>query len=88
MLLEEPPPSSRERGFLLYLYTEDLPALREQLLAQGIAVPAIRHPEYMQSGEVQIHDPDDNVVLVGHWGKAEHAAWERRLAEKRKPAGG
>jgi len=88
MLLEEPPPPSRERGVLLYMYTEDLRALREQLLAQGVALSEISHPDYMQSGEMHVEDPDGYVVLVGHWGKAEHAAWEQRIAEKKRSAGG
>jgi uncharacterized iron-regulated protein len=36
------------------MYTPDLPALRRQLIAQGVDVSPIRHPEYMPSGEVSI----------------------------------
>jgi catechol 2,3-dioxygenase-like lactoylglutathione lyase family enzyme len=69
---------------LFYLYTPDLPGLREHLVAQGVEVSPIKYPDYMRSGEVMLKDPDGYVVLVGHWGKPEHEAWERRLAEKKK----
>jgi len=57
--------------------------LRAQLAAAGIDVSPISHPEYMPSGEMQLRDPDGNVVFVGQWGDEEHTAWERRVAEKR-----
>jgi len=88
MLMEEAPPPNGERGVLLYMYTENLRALREQLLAQGVTVSEISHPEYMLSGEMRVDDPDGYVVLVGHWGKPEHEAWVQRLAEKKRSAGG
>src|SRR5258705_7646276 len=61
-----------EQGILLYLYTEDLVALREHLIAQGIECPAIHFPEYMPSAELAIRDPDGYGVIIGHWGKSEH----------------
>ncbi len=70
------------QAVLLYLYTPDLAGLREQLLAAGVKVPAIRYPEYMPSGEVLLRDPDGYVILIGHWGKAEHEAWEKRIGAK------
>jgi catechol 2,3-dioxygenase-like lactoylglutathione lyase family enzyme len=84
MLLEAEPPHATQRGVLLYMYTVDLAGLREQLLARGIAASEITHPGYMLSGEMRVEDPDGYVVLVGHWGRAEHEAWEQRIAEKRK----
>ncbi len=66
------------------MYTPDLPALREHLIANGLDVSPIRRPEYMRSGEVQLRDPDGNIVLVGHWGRAEHEAWEKHLAERKR----
>jgi catechol 2,3-dioxygenase-like lactoylglutathione lyase family enzyme len=75
------------QAFLLYMYTPHLPALRAYLLANGVEVSPIKHPEYMLSGEIHVKDPDGYSILVGHWGKGEHEAWEKRLAEKRnKPA--
>jgi hypothetical protein len=68
---------------MLYMYTPDLVALREQLLAAGIKVPPIKHPSYMPSGEIQMPDPDGYSVLVAHWGKAEQDAWEARIGVKK-----
>lgn len=79
---EEPAEPPRP-GIMLYLYTPELPALRAQLAAAGIDVSPVSHPEYMRSGEMQLRDPDGNVVFVGQWGDEEHTAWERRVAEKR-----
>jgi len=74
------------QAVLLYMYTPDLPALRAQLLASGVEVPPIKYPEYMLSGEIHLKDPDGYSIFVGHWSKTEHDAWEKRLAEKKKPA--
>ena len=67
---------------MLYMYTPDLVALREQLLAAGIKVPAINYPGYMPSGEIQMSDPDGYSVIVAHWGKTEQEAWEKRIGVK------
>jgi catechol 2,3-dioxygenase-like lactoylglutathione lyase family enzyme len=79
----EEPLEAPVRGLLLCMYTPDLPALREQLLAAAIKVPPIRYPEYMPSGEVQFDDPDGYSIVISHWGKAEQEAWEARIG----PAG-
>jgi len=68
-----------EQGILLYLYTEDLVALREHLIAQGIECPAIQFPEYMPSGELTIRDPDGYCIVIGHWGQKEHDAWLQQI---------
>lgn len=70
-------------GVLLYLYTPDLPGLREQLLAAGVEASAIEYPEYMASGEMCVADLDGNTILVGHWGDAEQQTWDRDRALKR-----
>jgi hypothetical protein len=70
-------------SFLLYLYSPDLPALRTELASAGVDVGAISHPPYMRSGEICLKDPDGYTILVGHWGEAEHADWERRRERKR-----
>jgi hypothetical protein len=77
---EEPDPAAQ--GILLYLYTPDLAGLREQLLAAGVKVPPIKYPEYMPSGEVVLRDPDGYGIFIGHWGKVEHEAWEKRIGAK------
>ncbi len=79
---EEPQQSPHDR-FLLYLYTPDLPALCEQLVAAGVDVGPIGHPAHMRSGEVRVRDPDGYTLLIGHWGDEEHEAWERQRERKR-----
>ncbi len=71
---------ARAQGFFFYLYTPDLPALREHLIAHAIAVSAIKYPGYMQSGMVNLDDPDGYHLEIGHWGKGEHEAWLKHLA--------
>jgi catechol 2,3-dioxygenase-like lactoylglutathione lyase family enzyme len=67
---------------MLYMYTPDLAALREQLLAAGIKVPAINYPGYMPGGEIFMPDPDGYSIIVAHWGKTEQEAWEKRTGAK------
>jgi hypothetical protein len=35
------------------------------------------------SGEFRVEDADGQVIFVGHWGREEHEAWERHLAERK-----
>ena len=81
-LRAEEPVHAAAPGLLLYMYTPDLAGLREQLIAGGVNVPAIRTPAYMPSGEVQFTDPDGYAIAISHWGKGEQEAWEKRLREK------
>lgn len=78
-LRAEEPLTASAQSVLLYMYTPDLVGLRERLLAGGVKVPAIGYPEYMPSGEICISDPDGYTILVGHWGKSEQEAWEKRI---------
>jgi predicted enzyme related to lactoylglutathione lyase len=79
---------AKAQGFLFYLYAPDLVALRERLVAQGVAVSAIKHHAYMLSGTVNLVDPDGYHVEIAHWGKEQQADWERRLEEKAALRGG
>jgi predicted enzyme related to lactoylglutathione lyase len=81
-LRAEEPLDDSPCGVMLYMYTPDLTGLREHLLAGGVKVPPIRRPEYMPSGEISITDPDGYLIMVGHWGKSEHEAWEKRIGAK------
>ena len=54
MLLLETPMQGVQRPFSLYLYTDELVALREHLLAGGIEVSEISRPDYMKSGEISM----------------------------------
>jgi hypothetical protein len=81
-LRAEDPVDAPAQAVMLYMYTPDLTSLREQLLARGVKVPPIRYPKYMPSGEIGIADPDGYAILVAHWGKLEHEAWEKRISAK------
>jgi catechol 2,3-dioxygenase-like lactoylglutathione lyase family enzyme len=81
-LRAEEPVGLSPQAVPLYMYTPDLVPFREHLLANGISVPPIKHPGYMPSGEICIADPDGYVIFVGHWGKAEQEAWEKRIGRK------
>ena len=67
---------------MLYLYTPDLPGLREHLLANGIKMSPIKYQDYMPSGEINLADPDGYKLEIAHWGKSEQEAWEKRIHTK------
>lgn len=54
-----------QQAVLFYLYAENLIALREQLLASGVAASEITYPFYMEKGEIRVEDPDGYVLLIG-----------------------
>ena len=72
-----------ESGFILVLYTSDLPSLREQLLAAGEQPPPIQYPSWMPSGTLILRDPDGYTVGINHWSDKEHAAWLAGIEKKR-----
>jgi hypothetical protein len=53
---------------LFYLYSPDLVALREHLIAAGVRVSTITYPEHMPKGEVRVDDPDGYCLLIGQAG--------------------
>jgi len=55
-----PPPPVR-----FYLYSPNLVALREQLLAGNIKVSSVTYPNYMPKGEAQVEDPDGYILYIG-----------------------
>jgi hypothetical protein len=59
------PVIASQQAVLFYLYSPDLIALREHLLASGVEVSAITYPEYMRKGEIRLEDPDGYVLLIG-----------------------
>lgn len=83
LFLAEHPIDTSKPGIMQYMYTEDLPAFREHLLANGIPAPAIKHPPYTPSGELSLKDPDGNLVFVAHWSDKEHSAWLEKLAKRK-----
>ena len=81
-LRSDGPERPQKDRFLLYLYTPDLPALRTQLADAGVDVPSIARPGHMPSGELSLNDPDGYTILVGHWGKHEHDAWDHERLKR------
>jgi catechol 2,3-dioxygenase-like lactoylglutathione lyase family enzyme len=69
------------QALVLCMYTPDLAGLREQLLGNGVTVPAIDCPDYLPSGKFNITDPDGYHIEVVHWGKPEQEAWEKRIGQ-------
>src|ERR1700719_315428 len=57
-----------DQAVLFYLYSPNLIALREHLIAAGVSVSPITYPEYMPKGEVRLEDPDGYVLLIGQAG--------------------
>jgi hypothetical protein len=82
-LLAEEPLGPSMQSILLAMYTPDLAALREHLLANGMKVPPITHPGYMPSGQITLTDPDGYIVGINHWSDAEHAAWLKNIEQKK-----
>jgi catechol 2,3-dioxygenase-like lactoylglutathione lyase family enzyme len=56
------------QDILFYLYAADLPALRERLLAAGIAAGEITYPEYLRDGEFCAKDPDGYTLMIAQAG--------------------
>jgi catechol 2,3-dioxygenase-like lactoylglutathione lyase family enzyme len=77
------PAGAQHVGFLLYLYTPNLPALRTELTTAGIDVSPIEYPDHLPSGEVCLTDPDGYDVFIGHWGEQEQGVWQREREKKR-----
>ncbi len=76
LLAEEPHPGPKHE-VLFAMYTPDLPAFRDHLLASGIEAPPISHPEYSPSGTVEVTDPDGYIISIHHWSEREHEQWEK-----------
>jgi hypothetical protein len=57
-----------QQAVLFYLYSPNLIALREHLIAAGVRVSPITYPDYMRKGEVRVEDPDGYCLLIGQAG--------------------
>ncbi len=77
--------SSRDRtqGVSFAMYAANLPAMREQLIAEGVACEAIVYPPWMKSGAMNVYDPDGFEITINHWGEAEHSAWLKHLEDRK-----
>jgi len=56
------------QAVLFYLYSWDVIALREDLVARGITCSEISYPFYMQKGEFRITDPDGFALIIAQTG--------------------
>ena len=65
MLVRTEEKPQHELPVVLYLYTPDLVALRQQLIEGGLTVGAITYPWYLPKGEFELRDPDGYTVMVG-----------------------
>jgi hypothetical protein len=81
-LRAEHPVDSSAQAVMPCLYTPDLTGLRKHLLASGVKVPPINHPEYMPGGKINIGDSDGYKIKDLHWGRTEQEAREKRLSAK------
>lgn len=85
LLLAEEPENidPQKQAIMLVLYTENLAALRDQLVAKGVTAGKIDTPPWMPSGSMMLRDPDGYRVNVNHWSDQEHQAWLKQREEKR-----
>ena len=60
------PVAPSQQGVLFYAYCDDVPALRDELMAAGISAGPIQTPFYAPKGEFRIEDPDGYVIMVTH----------------------
>ena len=79
----EHPVKPELQGIMLVLYTPELAALREQLVAAGEQPTEIERPPWMPSGHIMLRDPDGYGIGINQWGDAEHEAWRKQLETKR-----
>jgi hypothetical protein len=61
----QPPLIQVELPLLIYLYVEDLAAVREGFEAAGHPMELVGHPDHAPGGEARTKDPDGNVVVFG-----------------------
>jgi hypothetical protein len=55
-----------QQAVLFYVYTPDVPGMREKLIRDGVDAGPITFPFYNPRGEFRIEDPDGYVVMVAH----------------------
>jgi predicted lactoylglutathione lyase len=58
------PLDSGSPHIMFYLYSTDMPAYREQLIARGVEVGKVTYPFWSPDGEFQVNDPDGWVWIV------------------------
>ena len=66
--LPSEPVIAGQPAVLFYLYSPNLVALPEHLLACGVQGSAIRYSEYMPEGEIRVDHRDGYCLLIGQAG--------------------
>ena len=61
--------NAQAQDVLFYLYATDLVAVRNRLMARGVKVSEISHPDYLPEGEFKTADPDGYCLMVAQSGK-------------------
>ena len=64
--LASEPVVASQQAVLFYCYCDNVPGLRDQLVAHGVAAGTIVTPFYAPRGEFRIQDPDGYVIMVTH----------------------
>jgi catechol 2,3-dioxygenase-like lactoylglutathione lyase family enzyme len=54
------------QGVVFYAYCDDVAALRDELMADGVPAGPIETPFYAPKGEFRIEDPDGYVIMIAH----------------------
>ena len=62
--LADGPIDDSQQGILFYMYTPDVKAYRETLVAAGVEAGPIQHRFYAERGEFRFTDPDGDVLLA------------------------
>ncbi len=65
LIAADTPIDAGAQAILFYLWTTDVAALRDHLMAQRVPVGAITFPPYMPAGEIRLTDPDGYAILIG-----------------------
>jgi len=54
------------QAVILYVYCEDVPSFRANLMRKGVEVGEIGYPFYAPRGEFRVVDPDGYALMVTH----------------------
>ena len=58
------PIDETKQGVMFYLYTENIIAMREHLIAHFVQCSEIKCPFYMPQGEMTVTDPDGYCLII------------------------
>lgn len=55
-----------QQGVLFYIYCDNVPAMREQLIEKGLEPGGVQYPFYAPRGEFRLTDPDGYCLMISH----------------------